>query len=265
MMGMMLLGVELFGEMHFKIRVIGFYFCALFLCMACGSVVDDPRTYYDARLFYPLDSQVLIYQVDSTLFDLEGTQRVQRTSSSFLRYRQVFESEQWWWRIDWKAADTSDWQFSERIGISEEQGDIWETQSAAILKKIDQPLFSGHSWEESVGVSPNYTVTLQGESFQPFSAPWIVEAEIKEDGYERNGFRFDRYLVKKMQPQDLLIEYRSMDEIYAQGVGLVFRQLYIADTQCEHRGGLLENCVDEAWEEKANRGYQMSMELIEIQ
>jgi hypothetical protein len=27
----------------------------------------------------------------------------------------------------------------------------------------------------------------------------------------------------------------------------------------------LENCVDESWDEKANRGYQISMELIEIQ
>gem|GEM_PF-905016 len=265
MRAMMSLVVELFGEMHFRFHGIGFCIGALLLCMGCGSVEEDPRTYYDAFSFYPLDSQVLVYQVDSTLFDLQGNQRVQRMSSSFLRYTQIFESGQWWWLIHRKAADTSDWVLSERIGITEEQGDIWETHSGAILKKMDQPLFSGYSWEETIGVSSDYTVTLEGESFQPFSAPWIVEAAIREDGYERKGLRFDTYLVKRMEPLDLLIEYRAMEEIYALGVGLVSRALYIADTQCEHKGGLLENCVDESWDEKANRGYQISMELIEIQ
>jgi len=233
--------------------------------LACGSITTEDQAFYQATDFYPLDSSILIYRVDSVIFDLEGSQRVQYRTQSYLKMERILEQNKWWIHQFWRPADSVEWKALDRVSIIEEQGDIWESYQGALLKKIDQPLFDGHEWEETEGVNSSFTVRIAGEEVQPFAVPWNPTARIHTTDFEINNLSFNTYLEKDMQPEDLLIQYRASKEIYALDIGLVYRELYIADTQCEHKGGLLENCVSDPWEDKANRGYRLKMELIEIQ
>jgi hypothetical protein len=54
-----------------------------------------------------------------------------------------------------------------------------------------------------------------------------------------------------------LIELRLAHEKYARGVGLVYRELWILDTQC------IEDCIGMTWEQKAEKGFILKQTLID--
>jgi hypothetical protein len=52
-----------------------------------------------------------------------------------------------------------------------------------------------------------------------------------------------------------LIELRRSRVKYAKGIGLVYRELWVLDTQC------IEQCDGKPWEEKAEKGFILSQTI----
>ena len=246
---------------------ISIAFISVFLCIltACGTVDPPDIPPEQGKDYYPLQEMQLIYQVDTVTFDLNGTMRVQDTSRGFLRHRIKQIDSNWVIEQSYRKQGDSEWQAEYFISIIQQGKEIIENSNGAPLRKIIWPIEEGSSWEETALVSSDHTITIEGEPVQPFSAPWNATVVSIGDQYQLDSFSFEEVLQKQMIMEDLLIEYRDVSEIYAKDIGLVYRYSSILDTQCEHKNNDISNCIDDAWEDKANRGFIAEMKLISWQ
>jgi len=90
----------------------------------------------------------------------------------------------------------------------------------------------------------------------------------KGEAEEINGYMFDDVLTVQLADSDSEIEYRYGIEKYARGVGLVYRELWILDTQCKGccnapDGTIPVECTILPWEERADEGFIMIQKYAE--
>ena len=71
------------------------------------------------------------------------------------------------------------------------------------------------------------------------------------------GMNYDEVMVIEQANNENSIELRRAQEKYAKGIGLVYRELYILDTQC------IADCEGQTWEEKAEKGMILKQTLIQ--
>lgn len=233
--------------------------------LSCGTVDPPEIPPTQGKDYYPLQEMQRLYQVDTITFDLNGNMRVQDTSFGYLRHRLQMIDSNWVIELAYRADSTLDWQIQEYISIIEQDAAIIENFGGAPLQKIKWPIKEGSSWEETAFVPADYTIVISGEPVKPFSAPWNVNVSSFDEPFQLNELTFDETLTKQMVDEDLLIEYRKVSEVYARNIGLIYQHARILDTQCEHRNNNIENCLDDKWVDKANRGYITEMKLISWQ
>jgi hypothetical protein len=114
------------------------------------------------------------------------------------------------------------------------------------------------SWDGNVYNDPSATLIIQGELLQLFSKKWTYEV-LSFDKAERIGNRdYPNVLTVRAQSDPrILTERRYTLEKYAKGVGLVYRELYILDTQ--------KLDANAAWEVKAYSGIIVRQTAISVQ
>lgn len=242
------------------------YFTLLFilgilLIGACGKVDPPDIPPEQGKAYYPLTDIERIYQLDSVTFDLNGNQRVQDTSTGLLRHRMQMIDSNWVIAVSYRKEGTSDWKLQSYISVVRQGREIIENANGAPLRKLIWPIERGSHWEETALVPSNHTITIEGEPVQPFSAPWDVTVTDINGSFVLDSFEFGETLHKEMIEEDLLIEYRKAEEIYAKDIGLVYSYTAILDTQCEHKNNDISNCIDDTWEDKANRGFIAELTL----
>ncbi|MCC6724075.1 MAG: hypothetical protein IT258_06155, partial [Saprospiraceae bacterium] len=91
-------------------------------------------------------------------------------------------------------------------------------------------------------------VTVAGESIEMFKG-WDYRILQAGEAASFGALQFDETATVEESDSENLIELRRSMSTYAKGIGLVYRELWILDTQC------LENCVGQSWEEKAEKGF----------
>jgi len=74
-----------------------------------------------------------------------------------------------------------------------------------------------------------------------------------------NGLYFPETVTVLQVDKTNNIERRYAIEVYAKNVGLVFKEMWILDTQC---GGNIANCLGQGWEEKAEKGFILRQQVV---
>lgn len=246
------------------ISKISLFFLGLTL-IACGKVTPPEIPPEQGREYYPLKEIQRIYAVDTITFDLEGTNRVQDTTSGFIRHRMQWIDSSWVVENAFRQSDSAKWEVRSYTSVIEQGREIIEIANGAPLRKLIWPIDVGSSWEETALVPHDHIITIEREPIQPFSVPWNVSVEGIHEIHSLEGTDYLATLHKNMIKEDLLIEYREASEIYARDIGLIYSYTAILDTQCEHKDSDISNCIDDAWTEKANRGFIAELKLISWQ
>ncbi|MEM1320427.1 MAG: hypothetical protein AAGG75_09225 [Bacteroidota bacterium] len=211
--------------------------------------------------YFPLEvGKYTIYQVDSVLFDTTGTGVVIDSTQSFIRETIVDtfvdNSGQTNYRIE------REWRRS--LGETWTVQDVWTALRSDIrAERVEEnfrfvkmvfPLSVGRSWDGNQFIDINTNISVAGETIVPFKN-WFYEILSVGEPGAVGVLQFDEVAEITQADAENFIELRRSFERYARGVGLIYREMWILDTQ--------RISETDPWEEKAQKGFILKQRLIE--
>ncbi|MCB9080413.1 MAG: hypothetical protein H6555_01750 [Lewinellaceae bacterium] len=116
------------------------------------------------------------------------------------------------------------------------------------------PLQADSRWNATGFFDPLQPVTIAGEPIEMYKG-WSSEVTQWDEPWQAGDLAFPRTAVIQLADFTSLIEIRQCQERYARGVGLVYREFTILDTQCQVCcQGNFSRCSSLPWREKAEKG-----------
>lgn len=207
------------------------------------------------------------YQVDSTVYDPTGDTSV-TTVRSYLRdvivdtlrdnVGQLLYKTERFHRRDTTAAWDIEKVYTQ--SIQGNQGIVTEDNLRFI--KLAFPIREFNSWDPLVHIDKELIITVAGETLQPFrNNAWRSRILSASEPDTIGNFQFDDVLSLREADTDgeSTIDLRASYEKYARGIGLVFRERWILDTdKCQQECNPLEityqNCYDPCFFNCQNSG-----------
>ncbi|MBI5913889.1 MAG: hypothetical protein HY842_00810 [Bacteroidetes bacterium] len=233
---------------------------ALAFLVACKETPDDYEA--DAGLeYFPLEvGKFIEYEVDSTIYDPNGDTTV-FSSKTFVR-EEVLDTlsdnnGNTLYKIERyeRAADTLPWQVEKVLTMSVQGSQAIRTEDNLRFIKLTFPVRENETWDGNVHFNTSLIVTVAGESLEMFKGWNYRITEVGEPAVF-GGFQFAETATVQEADSENLIELRTSKSTYAKGIGLVYRELWILDTQC------IEPCGGQPWEEKAEKGFILKQIII---
>ena len=232
--------------------------------------------------YYPIEvGKFISYQLDSIIYSgISGSECVfARDTFSTLLKEEV---------VDVFEDNTGDLNYIvERYTRPDENSvwavkDVWNTKiTNTKVERVEEnlrfikmvfPVREGATWNGN-GFFQDTTTVLGGETID-FYEHWSDEYEFDsvDQPEEINGMMFDSVMtVIQSAPSTNKINHRVSIEKYARGVGLIYKEMLILDTQCKigetacgGDGSGLEYCNGIPWEEKAQKGLILKQRVIDF-
>jgi len=241
------------------------------LYFSCDRLLDEvaPTTFE----YYPIESgKYRIYQVDSVVYDeynctmhsstffikeetgqavLDGEGD---TMHSVRRYIKEDSSAEWTLLNIW----------SEKI----EDNQLQRVENNQRFIKLVFPAKENTSWDGIVFIRRDTLVAIRGGSIDQYK-DW-------DDFTMKNvGETFLDTISNVIYPDALLVEQvdkinniekRFSREVFSKEIGMVYKEMWILDTQCRINCtgvGDIASCLFTPWKEKAEKGYILTMSLID--
>ncbi|MEK7253300.1 MAG: hypothetical protein AAB316_01025 [Bacteroidota bacterium] len=238
-----------------------FFILSLLCLLASCKEEADPFQADFGYEYFPLEvGKYLIYEVDSTIYDPTGDtavffsktqvkEEIVDTLSDNLG-NQLFKIE----RFE-RTADTLPWQVTKVFTASIQNNQAIRTEDNLRFIKMPFPLRDGASWNANIHFDPSLIVTVAGESIEMFKG-WSSKIESVGEADTVGILQFPEVVTIRLADEENLIELRRGFEKYAKGIGLVYKELWILDTQC------IEQCEGQPWEEKAEKGFILRQKLV---
>lgn len=127
--------------------------------------------------------------------------------------------------------------------------------------KLVFPVEAGKQWDGNAFFDTETTVVVEGEPIVMFKA-WSYEILEQGVSVTLDGQTFEDVTTIQNADDENLIERRLATEQYARGVGLIYRELLIVDTQCNVCcNGDFGLCDPIPWMEKAEKGFILRQRL----
>ena len=228
------------------------------------TVVDDYQIDFGYD-YFPLEiGKYRTYVVDSVLYDIGDNEEIIITNSQSYEMHLVadtiidnlgrsgFKIERYE-----RASDTLDWEIKDIwIALQTDQGAEWIEENLRFLK-MAFPLKAGVEWDGNQYIDITTIIPIAGESVEIFKS-WSYEALTTDENEAINDRVFENVATISQANSENLIELRYSQEKYAKGIGLVYREMKILDTQC------IIPCENQTWEEKAEKGFILTQQIIDF-
>ncbi len=215
--------------------------------------------------YCPLDSgKYIVYEVDSILYNeylltvdthsyqikyVLGRQELDGMGNPYFRYEcyQRADSAQAWNLVQVYATQRIDNQFF-----------VIENNQRII--KLAFPIAKGVAWDGLPYIRRDTTIEIEGGSIDLYKDWGNFTCTDIDQPRTIGALHFDSTLTVLQTNTTNQIEHRKSFEYYAKGVGLIYREMWILDTQC---GGNLANCAGRSWEQKAEKGFILRQRIID--
>ena len=226
----------------------------LFLLNACKETPDDFQPTDAGYDYFPLSiGKYLLYEVDSTIYDPTGDTSVY-TSHTLMKEEILDTLRDNLGNLLYKLeryerqADTLPWQVKKVFTASVQGDQAVVTEDNLRFIRMTFPVRKNETWNGNVHFDPGLIVTVAGESLEMFKG-WAYKIEETGVPVAVGNFNFEEVATIREADSENLIEKRLSKAQYAKGIGLVYRELWILDTQC------VESCDGQTWEQKAEKGF----------
>jgi hypothetical protein len=239
------------GIWHRGLAVVG-----LLLMISCSNEKEELNTTanYD---YFPLETgKYWVYEVDSTVY-FDRTRRV--SSKTWVREQItdffINNTGDTVYRVDrYERKDPAQpWEIRQVVSLLRNARQAIRTENNLPLIKLVFPLRNYSRWNSAALTDPNLTVTA-GNRIALFKL-WETKVESLDEPMTLDNKIFPETATISYADRDALIEYRFVKESYAKGVGLLRREWWILDSQC--------NTCPPPWEAKAESGFILKQQLIE--
>lgn len=243
------------------LAILSFSLLPAFFVISCDKqVIEDFDINYGFD-YYPLEpGKYRVYAVDSVIYDPVN-------SGTFIDTISLMIKEE---VIDTFYDSSHELNYvlrrSQRYDITApwEETDTWyalrDSQKAVLTEenlrfvKLTFPVKQFNTWNGNSFIDPGLIVDIRGETIEMFKN-WNYEVAEILDTETIGTYQFENVAHIKQADDENLIEKRYAIEKYVRGVGLVFRELKILDTQ-----NIDPNLP---WEVKAEKGFILHQLLIE--
>ena len=240
-------------------RYLGFLVLFFTICSCTNGVVTELQEVDLGYSYFPLlevgDSRE--YELEVKVYSNEGKNIV---NQKYFQKEEVVESEgimgiQGSYRKDIYTRDNGSfpWEYShsQLVEMNAIQVIVHDRNDRII--HMNFPTELGKKWDGLNFVDENITKEFAGESIQ-FYKNWDFEITQMKGTHE--GYH-DLIEIRQADSENA-VERRMSYEMYAEGVGLVYKNQMILDTQC------LDECNRMSWEEKAHNGIILTQNLIKV-
>lgn len=234
----------------------------LFFWLGCKEQKDD-FTFENGFEYFPLEvGNYKIYQVDSVIYDPASGGINRDSSRTFIKETliekysddagaEVFKIER-----AQRNTPADPWTITNIWTTSHNELRAYRTEENLKFVPLVFPVQARKRWNSLVFTDPALQVEIAGEPIEIFKG-WSSEIESADQAEKIGDFDFEKVTMVIHADEENLIELRSVIEKYAKGVGLVFKEMKILDTQC------ISPCEGQPWEEKAEKGFILRQVLIE--
>ena len=220
--------------------------------------------------YFPLEiGQTSFYQLDSIIFDPAtfGTRidtfswqlREQivdtlRDGSGELLY--VIERAQ-------RKSDSLSWNLDAVWTASRTETQAFRTEDNLRFMKMSFPLEEGSTWNGNIFIDESLVISVAGETIELFKG-WENRILTLNENLNLGDLNFEEVCTIELADNENLIEYRYGIEQYAKGIGLIYKELWVLDTQCQVCcNSDFASCETLAWQEKAEAGFILRQQLID--
>ena len=236
--------------------------CLLVLSVVSCKTEEDNFSIDSGEDYFPLAiGQTWIYEMDSTIYDPNGASII---NQSITQMRETIvdtltdAAGNTLYKLEQFTRDSSDanWQIKNVYTTGIVNNQAQRTEENLKFIKLAFPLRENQSWDGNLFFDEFTIVKIAGESIEMFKN-WNYRLREFAVADTIGGMNFDEVMVIEQANNENSIELRRAQEKYAKGIGLVYRELYILDTQC------IADCEGQTWEEKAEKGMILKQTLIQ--
>lgn len=242
---------------------------AILLFSNCEDEIATPRVdrgydYFPLELGtewnYLMDSIVLRPQIGSIFYDSVRL-AVRETLVDTLR---DLENNLWYRgeRYD-RRADSTNWRFRQTFLLRTDEERAYRREDNLEFIKMVFPLRDDQNWDGHVAFDAFREIEVAGQPIQIY-----VDWNYRYLGIDEAGTivdnSYDQLTTVEGADYENLLNRRLAIERYAKGIGLVYRELEIFETQCQQCcSGDTGACLDLPWREKAEGGFIIKQWLVE--
>lgn len=228
----------------------------IFAFQSCSDEEEEPIDLgYD---YFPLQvGKYIVYDVDSTLYSNNGfgseviiynnsIQVREEITDSFTdnEERTVYNIER-----SERKNETEEWRVKDVWTATIKNGQAERTEEGLRFVKLVFPVIKEtKSWDGNKYLDDNIINPTGIDAFFIFKDWRYKYGEIGES-LSVGSYNFDDVVTVYQADDENFLRLRHSYEQYAKGVGLVYREASILDTQC------VSACVNETWESKAEEGF----------
>ncbi len=231
------------------------------LLPSCKTTPDD-FTVAEGKEYFPLEiGKHIIYQVDSTIFDPTGEDTTVFFSKTLVKEEIVDtlrdNNDELLFKIERfeRSADTLPWQIAKVFTQQISSNQAIRTEDNLRFIKLTFPIRENETWNGNIHFDPSLIVTVAGETLEMFKG-WRTKISSVGEPETVGDFSFPEVVAVSEAESENLIELRTAVSKYAKGIGLIYRELWILDTQC------IDACIGQAWDVKAEKGFILRQQII---
>jgi hypothetical protein len=227
---------------------------------SCTSTSDDfqldfGREYYPVRVGSSWE-----YQIDSIIFtptsqtkSYHSTTLIKEViadtfidNSGFTIFRiERFE----------RTADSLPWTIKRVLSSSISNDRAIRTEDNLRFIKMAFPLRKNSTWNGNAHFNSNLIVNVASESLEMFKG-WKSKIVAVGVADTIDSMKFPEITKIQLAEFENLIELRRGVEKYAKNIGLIYKELWVLDTQC------IDKCTGQNWLAKAEKGFVVKQKII---
>lgn len=254
------------SKCHSTMRIYT-YVLATFIAILFFTACKEETEYIEPTVYSysPIDSgKYITYIVDSILYnDYErtidthtyymryeyGREELDARGETFNRYEQYIKSD---------LAD--EWVLAQVFAIKNINNQLHVIEDNQRIVRLTYPIVENKYWDGLPYIRRDTSIEIPGGSINLYKDWGNFSYEQSQTPFQINNLTFENTVLVVQVNNENNIERRYSIERYAEGIGLIEKEMWILDTQCN---GNIANCLNTPWEEKAEKGFILRQRIIE--
>ncbi len=239
------------------------YFYLIFISLLSLSACQTESIPADdldlGRAYYPVETGKYIeYAYDSLVYDDGGSSKY--SSSGFIKEQidslleeTAFEKE---YRLIkyWRKQNTDPWVLTDVETIHQSKTEIIRSEENLPFIRLVFPNSQNTRWNGNALFDENIIVKVSGEPIKMYQG-WEYKVVKKNYSATIGQFELDSLLeVEEVFDDSSIFSLRSVSQVYARGIGPVYREMKIYDSQRPIAG--------KPWEDYAEKGFYLKQTMV---